>query len=474
MAKETFDDDNVNAVRTGEFKGAFETSGTANKDTFDDATNAFPYSNYYNSSSLNKASYGGFKRRVYLGGGDFSIDLDLPKLLPSKYPYNQVKETLSGHAIEIDDTPGAERIMIRHKTGTGVEMRPDGTMIMSSTNNTVKITGGDEKVIVEGDGEISYNGNLSLNVTGDFDLKVGGDFNVITSGDHVENIRGAYKQTVERNMQTTVKKNRSEYILGAQTETILGDRNTITKGLLRNYVEGNIEQLSGGDMILTAKDTASISSPNINIAASSLTAIGDSGTMGGDEIVYYGKTAHIDRVNTTSTHSTAMYATTFHGDLDGTASQATQAGRAGTAGALGAGGSGGSITDDTTEATNKNTVEPTTAIMSDYLNNSNLGVRQISIDPGDVIKNQIDKSVDYGGVSSRKLTTAEVRSKLRDPLTIANKKFIGTVISEGILSATYINAIPPQTGRIVGPETTPKRNRKIIGNNNPAQLQRFT
>ena len=467
MPKQTYDDKNLNSLNDFEDKVQIT-------NPFDDIAKSYPSSKYYNQSSLNKSARGGVTNKVRLGGGDFTVDLNLSDVPSSEYPYNQVKETKAGHVIEIDDTPGAERILIKHFTGTGVEMRADGTMIMSSTNNTVKITGGDEKVIIEGDGEISYNGNLSLNVTGDFDLKVGGDFNVITSGDHVENIRGAYKQTVERNMQTTVKKNRSEYIIGAQTETILGDRNTITKGLLRNYVEGNIEQLSGGDMILTAKNTASMSSPNINIAASSLTAIGDSGTMGGDEIVYYGKTAHIDRVNSTSTHSTAMYATTFHGDLDGTASQATQAGRAGTAGALGAGGSGGSITDDTTEATNKNTVEPTTAIMNDYLNNSNLGVRQVAIDPGDVIKNQIDKSVDYGGVSSRKLSTEEVRSKLRDPLTVANKKFIGTVISEGILSSSYINGIPPKTGRTVGPETTPRRNKKIIGNNNSSILQRFS
>ena len=40
------------------------------------------------------------------------IDLELPDQKPSVYPFNQVQETESGHVIEIDDTPGGERILI--------------------------------------------------------------------------------------------------------------------------------------------------------------------------------------------------------------------------------------------------------------------------------------------------------------------------------------------------------------------------
>ena len=75
--------------------------------------------------------------------------------------------------------------MIRHRTGSGVEMRADGTVVYGSTNNTVRVTARDEKVIVEGDGEIVYNGNLSMRVAGDFDLEVGGDFNVNVIGEVV-------------------------------------------------------------------------------------------------------------------------------------------------------------------------------------------------------------------------------------------------------------------------------------------------
>lgn len=451
-------------------------------DGFQDANRQYPLPEYSNQPSTNKAVRGGKANKVYLGGGDITVDLGLKPLLPSQYPKNNVKQTITGHIVEIDDTPGNERMLYRHRTGSGIEMRADGTVIISSVDNTVRVTGGDEKVIVEGDGEISYNGNLTLNVTGDFDLKVGGNFNVVTSGDKFEETRGGRKDLVEKNFEQTVKKNRSSYTLGTNTETILGDRNNITKGILRNYVEGNIEQLSGGSLVLTAEDIITMSSPNINIGAKSLTVIGDSGTMGGENIIMYNYnmyTGHsieaVDTITTATTYSdrvnsTSMHATTFHGDLAG---KAARAGDADTSAAPGPGGGSGVYTTETaTDVDPKATVLTNNAKMNAYLHQSSFGVRQVDIDPGAIMKNQIDKTVEYGGISTRKLTTPEIRSKMRDPNTATNKQFVGSMIAEGKLSPDYINALPPETGRKIGPESTPRRSNKPIAGR--LDTRRFT
>ena len=50
------------------------------------------------------------------------------------YPNNKVTQTSSGHIIEIDDTDGAERIHIRHKSGAFVEFHPDGSVVVKTTN----------------------------------------------------------------------------------------------------------------------------------------------------------------------------------------------------------------------------------------------------------------------------------------------------------------------------------------------------
>jgi len=50
----------------------------------------------------------------------------------SKYatvpPYNRVTQTLS-HVFEMDDTPGAERIQLNHKSNTFFEIAPDGSKV---------------------------------------------------------------------------------------------------------------------------------------------------------------------------------------------------------------------------------------------------------------------------------------------------------------------------------------------------------
>ena len=472
---EPFNDDINKSLRTGQY------ANTTANDGYLDRDGQFPLPEYRNQASTNKAIRGGKANNVYMGGGDITVDLGLKPTVPSLHPKNQVKKTVTGHIIEIDDTPGNRRMLFRHTSGSGVQMNEDGSVIVSSLENTIHITGGDQKVIVEGDGEISYNGNLTLNVTGDFDLKVGGNFNVVTSGDKFEETRGARREVIEKNFEQKAKTNRSEYTLGVHTETVLKDRNTITKGSVRDIIEGDIERLGGGKLLMTAENIITMSSPNINVGAKSLTVIGDSGTIGGENIIGYDYnhyTGHsLTATDTISTNTAIVSQRTtspeFVGSLTGNADTATQAGRAGTAGALGPGGSAGSkVTGTPTAVDTTATRLPNLTRMNAYLHVSDLGVRQIDIDPGEVMKNQIDRSVLNGGIATRKLSTAEVRSKMRDPITSSNKQFVGTQISEGKLSATYINAIPPAIGRTVTKESLPRRNRTPIGNT--INTRRFT
>jgi len=416
-------------------------------DGFTDTNAEYPYRSYINVASTNEAARGYKINRVYTGGGYKNISLDLKPLAPSGYPNNQVTQTASGHITEYDDTPGSERILIRHRTGSGVEMRSDGTMIFSSVGNTVRVTCHDEKVIVDGDGELVYNGNLSLQVAGNFDLVVGGDFNVTTGGNNNEEIRGSHKKIVRKTQKTVITEHQSTFIGGEQTETILGSANKIIKGDTKQIVEGGFELYSGDEFMITAENVASISSPNINIGAESLTVIGDTGTIGGDNVIHYGK---------------SYWGETFHGTLNGKADQAALADLAtgaNIAGGLGAPGSANYPTHDTTA-----TVEPTADIMDDYLHKSSFGVKEVSIDPGDVLKDTIDKTNEYGGVANRELTVSEVRSKLRDKNTLANSKFIGAMIAEGKLNPAYIQAAPSKIGRTVSLDASPQRGSIAIGN----------
>ena len=56
---------------------------------------------------------------------NFKLSLSSSYIAPV-YPYNQVIKTRSGHLIEYDDTPSAERISLMHKTGAFIEIDPSG------------------------------------------------------------------------------------------------------------------------------------------------------------------------------------------------------------------------------------------------------------------------------------------------------------------------------------------------------------
>lgn len=89
-----------------------------------------------------------------------------------EYPYNKVTSTTSGHVIEIDDTPGAERIQAYHRSGSYIEMNPDGSIVVRALNDSFDIVVKDKRIaVVEGDmlistaqGEVTVTSANSINL----------------------------------------------------------------------------------------------------------------------------------------------------------------------------------------------------------------------------------------------------------------------------------------------------------------------
>ena len=102
-------------------------------------------------------------------GTDPDIVTDELSLAPSPYaavyPKNNVHAYESGHVIEIDDTPNAERIHIFHKSGTFVEMHPNGDVVTHMKNGFKTVTGND-KLHVTGTMDMVIDGDMNINVVG--------------------------------------------------------------------------------------------------------------------------------------------------------------------------------------------------------------------------------------------------------------------------------------------------------------------
>ena len=104
------------------------------------------------------------------------------------YPLNKVRETESGHLIEIDDSPNAERILTYHRTGTYDEVQPDGTKIVRVVGTNYQLTAGSNFVYVKGDVNMKVDGNMSQAISGNYNLEVGGDWNIKVGSNKVENV----------------------------------------------------------------------------------------------------------------------------------------------------------------------------------------------------------------------------------------------------------------------------------------------
>lgn len=88
------------------------------------------------------------------------------------YPNNKTVNTRSGHVIEIDDTPSSERIHVYHKSGSYVEIFPDGSIVTKSMKDNTSVTMNDHAIsVVRGDLQIVSNeGKIQINADKDIDI----------------------------------------------------------------------------------------------------------------------------------------------------------------------------------------------------------------------------------------------------------------------------------------------------------------
>lgn len=444
------------AIKVGE--GRAKTVGLVDQG-FTDKTGANPRADTLFQSGVAQEALTNSKS-VNTFGAKFPTNVELGGEAEPGYSRNIT--TRGGHIIEMNDTPLSERISIRHKDGSGVNIGPDGSIVVSSTNK-VEIISGDHFVTISGDGNIHYSGNLTLTVDGDFEVNC--DKYVVNAQEKVESIGGNSTTAVSGNMATKVTGSQSNTVVGISTNTYLDDFNIFAKGEGRIAFQEGIVIASGGILQMTGETRVDVSSPDMNLAATSMSVFGTTGTIGGDNIIHYGKNYY----GTSATLTAGVTAPTFHGDLDGTATTATVAQSQNYADPNGGGGVGsaGSITNT---ATNSDaTVQPTAALLTDYLK-SDRGVKEVLIDPDDRLKQNIDLTEKNGKVSNKSLDTSSVRRAMREGATRDNSKFIANAIANGHLSSEYSKSTPPNAANIVNPRSATVRGQTKIGNINSTEV----
>ena len=190
----------------------------------------------------------------------------------AQYPYNRVIETAS-HSIELDDTPGAERITIFHKSGSYVSIDTNGTSVHKSiadkyeindTHQHVYIGGksnvtimGDSRVLVKGNKIEEIEGNLMQIVHGNHLLSVAGQMN-LNASDEVQ-MRAA-KLRLEANVEgINIKAGRDVKIQGGQAIHIKSGTNIFADASGKIHIDAT--QVNIDDIVSLANGDAEDASP---------------------------------------------------------------------------------------------------------------------------------------------------------------------------------------------------------------------
>ena len=155
-----------------------------------------------------------------------------------EYPYNNVMETESGHVKEYDDTPSAERIMERHKSGTQYEIVANGSKTERIVRDNYQLVVGHDTLEVFGDVRIIVSGNADVAVAGNMNTAVGGNIDATsTTGNITLKTTDSVNKKVVLDANVLVKGN----LVVNQTTTTSAQSSTRSAVVLDNHTHDDFD-----------------------------------------------------------------------------------------------------------------------------------------------------------------------------------------------------------------------------------------
>lgn len=125
---------------------------------------------------------------VKIGGGNRSWS-EPASAYAAEYPFNRVIETAQ-HSIELDDTPGHERIMINHVSGSYIQIDAAGNKTDKTVADHYDVNDVNHHVKIGGMSTVTIEGNSYVYVKGNKIEEIEGDLQTIVHGNHILGVGG--------------------------------------------------------------------------------------------------------------------------------------------------------------------------------------------------------------------------------------------------------------------------------------------
>jgi hypothetical protein len=155
------------------------------------------------------------------------------------YPDYFSWKTRSGHIFQLDDTQGGETVTLQHRSGTAIQMAPDGSLHITAHNGQYNIVFGEDRMTVSGAQDVTIKGDASVRVYGDYNVTCQKDYNL----------------TVLGNFNLTAK-NHNRHILGNidtqarnENKKLMGSSAKIARGAIAYVAKGSTTIASHSDQV---------------------------------------------------------------------------------------------------------------------------------------------------------------------------------------------------------------------------------
>jgi GH24 family phage-related lysozyme (muramidase) len=209
----------------------------------------------------------------------------------AQYPFNRVIETAS-HSIELDDTPGAERITVFHKSGSFVQIDSRGTTVHKSVSDKYEINDTHQHVYVGGKSQVTIIGDSRVLVKGNKIEEVEGDLIQVVHGNHLLSVAGQMNLNGSEEVQMRAAKLRLESnvesinIKSARDVKIESGKTISVKSGEAIAVESTdrLDIKSGTNLFLNAQDIGHLRAQTVRIGGQSRVDINASNVYIDDNI----------------------------------------------------------------------------------------------------------------------------------------------------------------------------------------------
>ena len=203
------------------------------------------------------------------------------------YPYNKVTQSETGHTIEMDDTPDAERLAFFHRRGSGIEIDHNGTRVDRTVGDNFRMSerseyvavGGDNVIYVAGNWQIKVANAATLNIDGPANIVINNDANLYVSGDVNANVVGDTSLNVDGNTALYSKGNtvvtaeqkvdlysKGDTVVTSEANTIIktqGNTTVSSRGSMTANVNGDMTATVGGQLTQSVSGTFALKADKI-------------------------------------------------------------------------------------------------------------------------------------------------------------------------------------------------------------------